>query len=294
MTPLNEHDLIALNAYLDSALSPGERAALEERLAQEPDLQRELESLRATVALLKLATPVRVPRSFTLDPAVYGKPARRSFWQRIGLGAIPRTALAGAALVTTLVFIGVFALVNSQQGTGGLAMLPQSSAPEAANADMAAESTDAVEGEAADEEAVTALQAPATEEPAEDAVTAEAFAAEAGGLGGGPGGGEEMPGAGGAGPGQEMPPDAGPPATYMMSPTLHPPSEDDQTMVADASRSAGPAEQEATLEAEAATEKQPEEETPEPAFPVVPVLVGTLVVVLLIGLGLARLRRRRL
>ncbi len=106
--PLNERDQIQLNAYLDGELSDAERAALERRMAQDAALRAEFESLRATVALLGMAERIRVPRSFTLDPAVYGKPARGGRFQWLiparaaalaSLGALVVVALVGGALL---------------------------------------------------------------------------------------------------------------------------------------------------------------------------------------------------
>ena len=77
VTPLTERDLITLNEYLDGALTPAETQAFEARLADEPALQTELDTLRDTVSLLSMAESVPVPRNFTLNPAEYARPARR-------------------------------------------------------------------------------------------------------------------------------------------------------------------------------------------------------------------------
>jgi anti-sigma factor RsiW len=69
-----EHDTELLSAYLDNQLSVAERVSLERRLAQDPELRAELAELRATAAALGALTPLRPPRSFTLDPATARRP----------------------------------------------------------------------------------------------------------------------------------------------------------------------------------------------------------------------------
>jgi anti-sigma factor RsiW len=120
---LSERDLIELNAYLDDELSVAERRAFERRLAQEPRLRSELESLRMTVALMGMAQRVRAPRSFTLDPAVYGRPAR-TFWDRIGLASVRTMAAAGAMATLSLVLTGLLAF----GGPGGIRTIAQGGA----------------------------------------------------------------------------------------------------------------------------------------------------------------------
>ncbi|MCX7855509.1 MAG: zf-HC2 domain-containing protein [Anaerolineae bacterium] len=64
-----------LSAYIDGALSPRERARLEARLAQDPDLRARLESLQRTVALVRGLPSVSAPRNFLLTPAMVRQPA---------------------------------------------------------------------------------------------------------------------------------------------------------------------------------------------------------------------------
>lgn len=73
MPALSPADLELLSAYLDDELTPAERAALERRLREEADLRAELEALRQVVALTRQITPLRAPRDYRLDPAVYGR-----------------------------------------------------------------------------------------------------------------------------------------------------------------------------------------------------------------------------
>lgn len=189
-TPLNERDLIQLNAYLDGELDADEQAQLLRRLARDPELQAELRALRATKMLLGMAERVPVPRNFTLDPAVYGRPARKSFWERIGLASLPTWATAGAALVATLICVGVL-VFNTDLFTGvgevpvameafDSAAEPQAEVPEAEALRAPAGEPDAAAELAAGEEPVEALEvAPAAApiEEAAEAVEEEAAAA---------------------------------------------------------------------------------------------------------------------
>jgi anti-sigma factor RsiW len=77
--PQRENDNILLSAYIDGALLPNERDALEQRLATDDVLRAELGELQATVQLLRDMPAVVLPRSFTLDVAEH-TPSRR-FWQ---------------------------------------------------------------------------------------------------------------------------------------------------------------------------------------------------------------------
>jgi len=168
---MNERDLIDLNAYLDGELTAQERVAFESRLAQDAVLRGELQALRATVAVLQMAEPIRAPRNFTLDPAVYGKPEKRSLWDRLGLPAkilIP----AGAAIVATLMCVGAIVLYGSGSGAPAAMVAEESAADmqqmEAAEAPLPA--TGEVGAAAAAEEA---MEEPAAEEPMMEIAPAE-------------------------------------------------------------------------------------------------------------------------
>ncbi|PYM59760.1 MAG: hypothetical protein DMD79_17065 [Candidatus Rokuibacteriota bacterium] len=69
----------ALSALVDEALAPGERAAVEAHVGGCPDCQRELEGLRATVALLRGMERPRAPTGF-VDRVVAA--ARPEPWRR--------------------------------------------------------------------------------------------------------------------------------------------------------------------------------------------------------------------
>jgi hypothetical protein len=108
-TRLTDHDYELLSAYLDGALSDSERSTLEARLQAEPDLRRELETLRQTVMLVKGLPTLKAPRNFILD-------AHQSRQQRLLI--FPTTAmfsaLSAAAAVFLLVLGATFLLVQNQ------------------------------------------------------------------------------------------------------------------------------------------------------------------------------------
>jgi hypothetical protein len=138
----------ALSAYIDGELTPRERADLEGALARDPALRAELEEMRQVVGMMKAVPQVRLPRSFTLDPAVYGR--TRQPWLRL------YPALRTATVLATLVFVFLFAgnlLVN----LSGTAAVP---AEEPQMAAMRAAETTVVESEKA-VEVTREVEAPA-------------------------------------------------------------------------------------------------------------------------------------
>ncbi|RMH01464.1 MAG: hypothetical protein D6706_01865 [Chloroflexi bacterium] len=70
-----------LHAYLDDALSPRERQQFEQLLAQDAELQALVAQHRRLKQQLRELPRRPVPRNFTLDPAVYGRPARQPLVQ---------------------------------------------------------------------------------------------------------------------------------------------------------------------------------------------------------------------
>lgn len=70
-------DFDRLSAYLDKQLAPAETAALEQRLAREPELKATLDELRANARLLRSLPVIKPPRNFTLTRAQ--APARPRF-----------------------------------------------------------------------------------------------------------------------------------------------------------------------------------------------------------------------
>lgn len=115
----------ALSAYLSDALPPKERQQFEAQLAQDAALQAELEQLRALRQVMRQMPQRRVPRNFTLDPAVYGRPARQPLIQAYPIlrGA---TALTAVFLIFTLA-AGLF----TGLGSGAQSVAVEEAAPAA-------------------------------------------------------------------------------------------------------------------------------------------------------------------
>jgi anti-sigma factor RsiW len=164
-----EKRLEALGAYLDNALTPAERGRLEQQLARDPALRAELEQLRALKLQLQAMPRRRAPRSFALNPALYGRPKAQPMMQLYPVlrGA---TALTAFLLIFTLA-LGAF---RGQFGAG---------APEAAPAAEVAMSETAEEApatELAAEEEAAELAAPVEPTQRDTAATAAPEAGAAG------------------------------------------------------------------------------------------------------------------
>ena len=90
----------ASQAYIEGRADASSIARVRERLAASPEEREDIESLRATVSLLRSVAPVKAPRSFALREAPVQRPAvRRTPWY------MQAPAMAAAAAV---VVIGVF------------------------------------------------------------------------------------------------------------------------------------------------------------------------------------------
>lgn len=93
----------ALSAYLDNALPAAERERLEGQLARDTALRTELEQMRLLKAEMRAMPRRRVPRNFSLDPAVYGKPKAQPMMQLYPV-------LRGATALTAFLLIFTLAL----------------------------------------------------------------------------------------------------------------------------------------------------------------------------------------
>lgn len=142
-----------IHAYVDGELSAPERRDFERELNSDADLRAEIEQLRGLKASMRSLPRRRVPRSFALDPARFGKPAPNRMGQAYPL---LRTATAVAALMF-IVALGFGVLTQGM--TGG---------------DTAAESVVMIQ----ESEADTAVEAPAAEPAEEEALFLEEEAAE--------------------------------------------------------------------------------------------------------------------
>lgn len=144
-----------LSAYLDGELSPRERADLEHTLTRDAELRAELEELHQVVGLMKAVPPAPLPRSFALDPAVYGRV--RQPWLQL------YPALRAATVLATAVLVFLFAgdlFLNLSGGAG----LPAQTAPEWQVAEVV--ETREVEIESENVAVTLAAEAPAAKQAA--------------------------------------------------------------------------------------------------------------------------------
>jgi len=112
----------ALSAYLDDTLSARQRQAFEQQLAQDADLRRELEAQRLIRQQMRALPRRAVPRSFTLDPAVYGVPRKERLVQAYPI-------LRAATALTAFFFVAALALsLFSAGGASQTALMTQTAA----------------------------------------------------------------------------------------------------------------------------------------------------------------------
>lgn len=109
MTNLSPQDFDLLSAHLDGALSATEAQKLEERLAQDAELQREWQALQMMVGALR-DLPLRpAPRDFSLTPEQVGasreREPRRIITARRGWFGL-------ASVASLLVVVGLAILIN--------------------------------------------------------------------------------------------------------------------------------------------------------------------------------------
>jgi len=164
-----------LDAYLDNALTPAERARFEAQMTADPRLRTEVEQLRALRWQMRAMPRRRVPRSFALDPAAYARPKAQPLLQLYPV-------LRGATALSAFLLIFVLALGAFQGQFGGVgAPAPEAAAVTSATTQDSAEIA-AIEApqEAPAEEsaAITADEAARTASPEATTVAEEATAAE--------------------------------------------------------------------------------------------------------------------
>ncbi|MGB3715659.1 MAG: hypothetical protein WA996_14605 [Candidatus Promineifilaceae bacterium] len=158
-----------LTAYLDDSLSPKDRRRFEQWLDGDDALRADLEQQRTIKEAISQLPRVRAPRSFTLDPSLYGRPSAQP-----GLQLYPAmrfaTVLALFVFITLLsidVFVSESGLSTSSISTDELAQLTEKVAEEAgASARFVAESEDQPPRSDAAGEIVAAV--PAEEEAVEE------------------------------------------------------------------------------------------------------------------------------
>ena len=118
-----------LSAYIDHEIDEAELRRVETALAAEPALQHRLETLQTTVALMKGAPALVVPRALTLSESQVLAAGGRvkgvthpTFWERW----LPRLMPVATAVVAVMfVFSLVFSLPTTPINTSKLAMREQ-------------------------------------------------------------------------------------------------------------------------------------------------------------------------
>ncbi len=103
---LSTNDWQLLSEYLDGQLSPRDRAALEKRMASQAELRAGLDELRQTRTILRSVSRQRVPRNFTLTPAMVQQTRPRP-WLRL----VPALNFASAAAALAMVVVMVVGLL---------------------------------------------------------------------------------------------------------------------------------------------------------------------------------------
>ena len=163
-----------LSAYIDRQVSEVEVSQVEEHLAGCGECRLELDTLRATVGLLKNLPELEVPRSFTLTES----PAPISPTPSIAWA--PRIATSAVALLLVVLLVGDALGVITQSAPSGEIAAPlefRAPAPEAAAPAAAAPAPEAAAPAAAapaPEAAAPAATAPAPEAAAPAAAAAAA------------------------------------------------------------------------------------------------------------------------
>jgi hypothetical protein len=147
----------AISAYVDGALTAAERARFEAEMANDATLRAEVERLQIMRQQLRAMPHRRVPRSYSLDPSMFGAPRAQPLVQLYPV-------LRGVTAATAFVFAIVLGLGLLQ---GGLFAPGQPVASEAA--EVAMEPVAAVE---------TAAESAAAESAAAESVESGQFSTE--------------------------------------------------------------------------------------------------------------------
>lgn len=136
--PLTERDYDLLSLYIDDALTPPERRAIESRVASDAEFRAELDALRRTVALVKSLPEMVAPRDLRLTPKmaadVLAELKAAEPVRKIRPTIVYRlTTFAAAAASLVLVFAGALTLLQP-----GMSQQPMTAAtvPTVAVADL--------------------------------------------------------------------------------------------------------------------------------------------------------------
>lgn len=104
VTKFSDRDWEALSAYLDGQLTSKDRARLDIRLEDDPDLRAAIEDLHRTRLMLRSLSEIRAPRNFALTPEMAG--IRSGTRQPPNAYPVLRLASALAAIFFIVVFVG--------------------------------------------------------------------------------------------------------------------------------------------------------------------------------------------
>ena len=163
----------AIDAYLDNALTPAERARFEAQMAADSRLRAEVEQLSLLRLQLRAMPRRRVPRSFALNPAAYSRPKAQPLLQLY-------PALRGATALSAflLIFVLALGLFRGQFGVGApeAAQVASVTSEEVAPAAVEEAAEEAAQLTNPEEAADSANEAPAAESELAAAPTAEAAA----------------------------------------------------------------------------------------------------------------------
>jgi hypothetical protein len=180
-----------LSPYLDDEVTPVERALVEGVLAESPELQSELDSLRQMVNLLHGLPSIPAPRPFTLSEADVGPVVveKEPFWHNWF-----KPAMGAAAVLAAVVLVGVY-LFNTnltqpaQDEVQSIAQVTEISQAreepdeptqkQGAAAEMALESVESSQDDAAQSDAETAVEVPVAESQLVESEAVEEAAEEA-------------------------------------------------------------------------------------------------------------------
>ncbi|MCS6910436.1 MAG: hypothetical protein NZM11_07690 [Anaerolineales bacterium] len=137
---ISEQDFEQLSAYMDDALPAAEKAALEARLQQDPELKAALRDLRLQTRALRDLPRLKPPRNFTLSPqqAQALRPARPSLLA--SLFPALRLATAVSAFAFVVVLAASFLTVDRSTLTLAPAAVPMAIATQPVEAEHLAES----------------------------------------------------------------------------------------------------------------------------------------------------------
>jgi hypothetical protein len=154
-------------AYLDDSLSPKDRQRVEKLLASDEALRADLEGQRSVKDALASLPQVSAPRSFVLDPSLYGRPSPQ---RGLKLYPVLRTATV-VAMFVFIALVSVDVLVPESGAVSDLASAVQMDLEEERSAEESGDLAFEMVQESEQGDGLTLSEEPAAEAPtAEEAV----------------------------------------------------------------------------------------------------------------------------